>query len=271
MTPEDFRQLQQLMAAHAGYRLNEDRVHLAEHRLGPVARREGYHNVEALLTTIWGRPLNALSWSVIEALLNSETAFRRDRAAFDIYHHELIPALAAARTGRRVRLWSAGCSTGQEAYSLAMSALEQKAQVDILATDLSHHAIRRASGGLYTSFEIQKGLSARSMLHWFEQVEDQWCARAELRQTIRFERANLLDDTAERGQFDVIFCRYVLNDMEPDRRAQVLELLAGRLVDDGCLFMGVDEYPEADSTAFRPVAGRKGLYVKAPSRFSRAA
>lgn len=271
MTPEDFNQLQDLLLTHAGYRLTHDRMHLAEHRLGPVARREGYHNVEALLATLWGKPLSSLSWSVIEALLNSETWFRRDRPVFDVYSRELMPALAAARKGRKIRLWSAGTSTGQEAYSAAMSALELNAEVDILATDLSHHAIRRASGGLYTSFEIQRGLSARTMLRWFEQVEDQWCAKAELRQVIRFERANLLDDPIERGQFDVIFCRHVLHDMDPPQRTQVLKMLEQRLVDDGCLFLGMDDRPELNSSAFRPVAGRKGLYVKAPSSVRNAA
>lgn len=271
MTPDDFNRLQDLMASCAGYSLTSDRMHMAEHRLGPVARREGYHNVEALLATLWGKPMTTLHWSVVEALLNAETWFRRDRDAFDIYQRELMPALASARPGRKVRLWSAGTSNGQEAYSLAMAALETKADVDILATDLSHHAIRRASGGLYTSFEIQRGLSARTMLKWFEQSEEHWCARAELRQTIRFERSNLLDDQSDRGLFDVIFCRYVLSDMDPVRRAQVLKMLEQRLVDDGCLFLGHNEVPDKESSAFRPVAGRKGLFVKAPTNARRAA
>lgn len=265
MTPDDFKNLQALMARHAGYSLASDRMHMAEHRLGTVARREGYHNVEALLAPLWGKPMSTLHWSVVEALLNAETWFRRDREVFDIYQRELIPALASARPGRKVRLWSAGTSTGQEAYSLAMSALDNKADVEILATDLSHHAIRRASGGLYTSFEIQRGLSARTMLNWFDQIDEQWCARAPLREVIKFERSNLLDTQAERGQFDVIFCRYVLCDMMPAQRAQVLAMLDSRLVDDGCLFLGHTDQPEKDSPAFRPVAGRKGLYVKAPA------
>lgn len=271
MTPEDFSNLQDLMGRCAGYDLTSDRMHMAEHRLGPVARREGYHNVEALLATLWGKPMSALHWSVVEALLNAETWFRRDRDTFEIYQRELMPALASARPGRKVRLWSVGTSTGQEAYSLAMAALDNKADVEILATDLSHHAIRRASGGLFTSFEIQRGLSARTMLKWFEQIDDQWCARAELRQSIKFERANLLEDPVDRGQFDVIFCRYVLCDMEASRRAQVLDLLAARLVNDGCLFLGHNEAPEKFSPAFRAVAGRKGLYVKASAKNRQAA
>ena len=271
MTPEDFDRLQTLLATRAGFRLTRDRMHLAEHRLGPVARREGYHNVEAMLSSLWSKPVASLGWAVIEALLNSETWFRRDRAVFDSFARELMPALTAARPGGKVRLWSAGSSTGQEAYSLAIAALESRADVEIVATDLSRLAVEKAAAGLYTSFEIQRGLSARTMLRWFEQAEDQWRARPELRAAVTFERANLLDEPADEGRFDVIFCRHVLSDLEPARRARVLDGLERRLVDDGCLFLGMDERPDGDSIAFRPVAGRPGLYVKAPAALRRAA
>jgi len=271
MTPEDFDRLQTLLATRAGFRLTRDRMHLAEHRLGPVARREGYHNVEAMLSSLWSKPVASLGWAVIEALLNGETWFRRDRAVFDVFSRELMPALTAARPGGKVRLWSAGASTGQEAYSLAIAALEARADAEIIATDLSRPAIEKATSGLYTSFEIQRGLSARTMLRWFEQVDEHWRARPELRGAVTFERANLLDEPADDRKFDVIFCRHVLNDLEPARRARVLDMLERRLVDDGCLFLGLDERPEGDSIAFRPVAGRKGLYVKAPSALRRAA
>nr|WP_315027294.1 protein-glutamate O-methyltransferase CheR [Brevundimonas diminuta] len=245
-------------------------MQLAEHRLGPVARREGYHNVEAMLASLWSRPVASLGWGVIEALLNGETWFRRDRAAFEVLERELLPALTAARGGR-VRIWSAGGGTGQEAYSLAIAALKAGAEVEVLATDLSRQAIEKAMSGLYTSFEIQRGLSARVMLRWFEQVDDQWRARPELRAAIRFKRANLLDEPGDEGRFDIVFCRHVLNDMASDRRARLLDGLERRLIDDGCLFLGADERPDGDSVAFRPVAGRRGLYVKAPSAYRRAA
>lgn len=271
MSPDDFDRLQSLLTIRAGFRLGRDRMHLAEHRLGPVARREGYHNVEAMLQTLWARPVASLGWAVIEALLNGETWFRRDRSVFDIFSRELLPALSAARPGRKVRLWSAGCSTGQEPYSLAMAALEAHAEVEIVATDLSQRAIEKARSGLYTGFEIQRGLSASTMLRWFEQSDDHWRARADLREVVDFQRSNLLDEPTDAAQFDVIFCRHVLEDLEPTKRARVLDGLERRLVDDGCLFLGLSERPESDTVAFRPVAGRKGLYVKAPSALSRAA
>ncbi|WP_449253106.1 CheR family methyltransferase [Brevundimonas naejangsanensis] len=270
MTPEDFERLQALLASRAGYRLSRERMQLAEHRLGPVARREGYHNVEAMLASLWSRPVASLGWGVIEALLNGETWFRRDRAAFEVLERELLPALTAARGGP-VRIWSAGAGSGQEAYSLAIAALEAGARVEVLATDLSRQAIEKALSGLYSSFEIQRGLSARTMLRWFEQVDDQWRALPELRAAITFKRANLLDEPRDEGRFDIIFCRHVLGDMTPERRPRLLDGLERRLVDDGCLFLGMDERPDGDSVAFRPVAGRRGLYVKSPSAYRRAA
>ncbi|WP_392354730.1 protein-glutamate O-methyltransferase CheR [Brevundimonas sp. LF-1] len=207
---------------------------------------------------------------VIEALLNAETWFRRDRAAFEVLERELLPALTAARGGP-VRIWSAGAGSGQEAYSLAIAALEAGARVEVLATDLSRQAIEKALSGLYSSFEIQRGLSARTMLRWFEQVDDHWRARPELRAAVTFKRANLLDAPADEGRFDIIFCRHVLGDMTPERRPRLLDGLERGLVDDGCLFLGADERPDGDSVAFRPVAGRRGLYVKSPSAYRRAA
>ncbi len=271
MTPEDFERLQALMASRTGFRLSRERMQLANHRLGPVARREGFDSVEDLLAALWSKPVASQAWAVIEALLNGETWFRREPGAFNVFARELLPALAKARDGQKVRLWSAGCSTGQEAWSLAIGARESGASVDIVATDLNSRSLEKAQAGAYTGFEIQRGLSAQTMLNCFDQVEDQWVAKADLRAAVRFERANLLDETSDPTRFDVIFCRDVLCDMEPARRAGVIDMLERRLVDDGCLFLGGDERLEGDSMAFRPVSGRKGLYVKSPAMLRRAA
>ena len=131
--------------------------------------------------------------------------------------------------------------------------------------------LRHAWTGAYTGFEIQRGLKAETMLRWFDQTEEAWIARAELRAMVHFARANLLDAPADDSRFDVIFCRNVLNDMEPVRRGQVLDNLERRLVDDGCLFLGPEEQIEGDSIAFRAVSGRRGLFVKSPSALRRAA
>ena len=271
MTPGDFDQLQALMASRAGFRLTRDREQLAEHRLGPVARREGYETVEAMLAELWARPVASLGWAVIEALLNGETWFRRDRAPFDTFGREVAPAISRVRPDGLIRVWSAGCSTGQEAYSLSMAGLESGRPVEVVATDLSRRALQKAAAGRYTQFEIQRGLSARSLLRWFEPVDGDWCVREEVRAPMRFVRANLMDEPADGVRFDVIFCRHVLSEVEPSRRARVIELLERRLADDGCLFLGTGEGLESDSVSFQPVVGRPGLYVKSPAALRHAA
>lgn len=271
MTPEDFDRLQALMASRAGFRLGRDRIHLAEHRLTPVARREGFDTVEAMLGSLWAKPVATLGWAVIEAMLNPETWFRRDRTVFDTFAHELLPAIGRARPNGLVKVWSAGCSYGQEPYSLAMSGLEAGANVEIIATDLSQRAIEKGRSGAYTAFEIQRGLSAQTMLRWFDPADDAWVTKPALRDAVRFARHNLMDAPADDARFDVIFCRNVLTEMDPARRGQVVDGLERRLVDDGVLVLGSEERIDGDSVAFRPVNGRKGLFVKAPSALSRAA
>lgn len=271
MAPEDFDRLQLLMITRTGVRLTRDRMKLAEHRLGPVARREDFETVGTMLRALWAEPGGPLGWAVIEALLNPETWFRRDRVSFDTFTRELLPALAAARKGAPVRVWSAGCSTGQEVWSLAMAAKEAGAAAEITGTDLSQRLLEKARSGSYTGFEIQRGLRAETMLRWFDQVQEAWVVKRALRSGVRFIHSNLLDSPGDDYKFDVIFCRHLLGDLDPARRAVALDNLERRLVDDGCLFLGPDETLEGDSIAFRPVAGRRGLFVKSPTALRRAA
>lgn len=271
MTPADFERLQALVVGRTGQRLARDRMKLAEHRLAPVARRESFDGVDALLASLWDKPVASTAWSVIEALLEPETWFRRDRAGFAVFAEQLLPALSAARPGGRVRLWSAGCSTGQEAYSLAMAAAERGVEADVLATDLNRQSLERARAGAYSGFEIQRGLSAKAMIRWFVRDEDRWVARPELRDRVEVQRANLLEPAPGDARFDVVFCRHVLGAMDPRRRALALDNLERALADDGCLFVGPDENLSSDTVAFRPVSGRPGLYVKAHGALRRAA
>lgn len=273
MRPEDFEHLQSLLLTRAGFALTRDRMYLADHRLGPVARREGYASVEDLLKATRELPVGSLAWSVIEAMLNAETWFRRDRAPFASFGEELAPAISTVRPGGRVRVWSAGCGAGQEAWSLAMMAAEAGVHAEILGTDLAQRQLEKARSGLYTQFEVQRGLAARQLLQWFEPHEEAWRVSPQLRAMVRFERDNLMDAVPpDGGRYDVVFCRYVLSDMEVTRRQRVLERLEASLVDDGCLFLGLGESPGEGNPAFRPVSGRPGLFVKtARPRIHRAA
>ena len=271
MTPENLHHLQSLLVSRTGFLLGADRAHLAAHRLGPVARREGYSGVDDLMDAVRGEAPAALAWNAMEAVLNPESWFRRDRRPFATFAREVLPAIARVRPEGRVRVWSAGCASGQEAYSLAMPALESEANVEVIATDLSQRSLEKAKSGIYTQFEVQRGLSARQLLNWFDQSEDMWEVKPRLRSAVAFTRANLLDEPPPGGRFDVIFCRYVLGDMAPERRARALDVLEQALADDGCLFLGLDETAGERPDSFRPVPGRPGVFVKAPAALRRAA
>ncbi|MFN4288860.1 MAG: CheR family methyltransferase [Brevundimonas sp.] len=270
MQQSHFDALQALLASRSGYHLDSERAYLVAHRLAPLARRENHASVAALLESVLDKPVGALGWAVIEAMLNTETWFMRDRRPFRSFRDELAPALSRARPGGRVRALSMGCSLGQEAYSLAMCALEAGAKIEITAADLSGRALDKAQSGLYTQFEVQRGLSARKLLDHFEKAGDMWSVAPHLKSPVRFVRANVLDEPVDTG-FDVIFCRYVLAEMAPRHRVQALDTLAQSLAPDGCLFLGENEAVAEAAATFRPVAGRAGLYVKTPIRTARSA
>lgn len=272
MVTDELLFLQDLLREKAGFVLAAERAYLIENRLGPIARREGFGSAAALLQAIRGGNATALTWAVIEAMLPGDTQFFRDREPFRQFREELAPALVAARPEGQVRVLSAGCAGGQEALSLALAAVEQGLSgVRVLGLDLNSRSLEKARAGLYTQFEVQRGLRAAQLVRWFERVDDMWRVTPPLAAAVTWERANLLHGLDGYGRFDVIFCRYVLGEMAPEARRLTLTGLERALADDGVLFLGRDETPPELAAAFRPVAGRPGLFVKAPTHLRRAA
>jgi chemotaxis protein methyltransferase CheR len=215
-------------------------------------------------------PDEALARAAVEVLATPETCFFRDQVPFDQLRDDVLPELAASRAEGRVRIWSAGCSTGQEAYSLAMLIEENEPrfsnlQVEILATDLSVWALEKAQSGLYTQFEVQRGLPIRLLVRHFEKADEMWSLSARIRQMVRWRRINLLADLRALGQFDIIFCRNVLSSFDEPTRRRVLEQLARALPADGCLVLGLEETVAGLTDALRPVAGHRGLYAPSPA------
>lgn len=260
------------MADKAGYALSAERSNAVEARLGPIARREGAASVKALLEDLGAGQRPSLVWEVVEAMLPAESRFFRDREPFVLMCSQLLPALAEARGGSKVRILSAGCATGQEAWSAAICAAESDgAEAEILGLDLSSRAIEKARLGLYTQFEVQKGLRSRQLIRWFERDDDLWRVSDRLRPSVRFERANLLDGLETHGRFDLIFCRHLLGDMTAEGRRRAVAVLEAALAPSGCLFLGAGEMVPEALSAFRPVAGLKSVYVRNPSPVSRAA
>ncbi len=264
MNREDVEHFAALLQARTGFVLGSERGYLLESRLAPVARREGAPSVAALLRTIRTRGDTQLETTAVEAMALTDTAFFRDRTPFLRLGREILPTLASARSGRALRLWSAGCSTGQEAYSLALlSELHPEmadVRLEVVGSDISVRSIEKAQSGVYTQFEVQRGLPIRLLVDHFECTEDMWRATPRLRAAVQWRPFNLLADPAELGAFDVILCRNVLSGFEPSQRAKVLERFAAILPDDGLLLLGAGETAEDVSDALIPAPGARGFY-----------
>ncbi|PHY13793.1 chemotaxis protein CheR [Caulobacter sp. B11] len=270
MTPEDMDLLAALARARAGLRIESDKTYLVESRLGPLARREGFESIEIMLASLRKSREDRLIWAVVEALTLNETAFFRDRMVFDHLRDELMPALSHKRRDQPVRIWSAACSTGQEVYSLAMTAAESRdiapgARFEFFGSDLSERCLEKAQSGIYTQFEVQRGLPIRLLIKHFENKDEMWAISPRIRQAVRWRRINLMADLSGMGQFDIILLRYVLPGLDPGVQARILESLALRLSPDGVLILGADESPGSLTSAVRAVDGLPGVFTRDPA------
>jgi chemotaxis protein methyltransferase CheR len=269
MSPETLSVLADLVRRRSGVVIDIDKTYVIESRLGPIARREGFTTIGELIGEIQAKREEPLIWSVVEAMASSETLFFRDKTPFEHLRDDVLPALAASRRPE-ARIWSLGCSTGQEPYSLAMLAEEERGRfpgmkVDILGSDLSERSLEKARSGLYTQFEVQRGLPARMLVKYFDKIDDAWILAPRIRQRVRLSRANALTDVRGAGPFDVIVCRNVLSAFDESTRKSVLSLLAGATAQDGYLVLGLNEMAAQPTPGFRPVSGRRGLYVRDPA------
>ena len=265
MTPADLDFVAALVRAHAGVVIRADKAFFIETRLGPVARREKVPGVPALLEKLRQTPDPVLTRQVVEATLMQETSFFRDRAVFERIGKVLLPELAARRPDGRLRVLSAGCATGQEAYSIAMLAtdLAAPAAVEIVAVDFGQFPLEKARTGLYTHFEVQRGLPIRRLLAHFDKIDENWRIRADLRQMVQWVELNLLDDLSGLGSFDLVLCRNVLGSLTPEAQTRVLASLEAACRPDSVLVVGAQETPTL-SAAFRP-AGSPGLWQRSPT------
>nr|MBA2467606.1 protein-glutamate O-methyltransferase CheR [Sphingomonas sp.] len=158
-----------------------------------------------------------------------------------------------------------GCSTGQEAYSLAMVFAENPAAwadwtIDILATDVSTTAVDRARTGIYTQFEVQRGLGIQQMIRWFEESDAGWRAAEGLRKPVRFQVHNLLEQPPHPGAFDIVLCRNVLLYLSPEKRALAFERLASAMAPDGWLMLGAGETVIGQTRKLASDSSARGLY-----------
>ncbi len=243
MSPEDLNFLERLVQGRCGLSLRGDKAYFAESRLGGLARREGLDSVVALLNRLREGNDDKLAGAAAEALAVTDTAFFRNGDAFDRLRDEVLPALAGANLERVVQVWCAGCSTGQEAYSLAMMAEEQSPPIrlEIVATDLSERVLEKAHSGLYTQFEVQRGLPIRYLLKYFEKAGEMWAIVPRMRASIRWRRLNLIEERRSVRTFDLILCRNVLSYFEAEVRDRVIARFAPALAPGGYLVLGAGE------------------------------
>lgn len=240
------RLLSGLLEARTGQILSEGRAWRMETALRPVLRDHGLADTDALASRLLSRTDGALERSVIDALLNNESSFFRDFQLFDMINRQILPHIHADRTDRTIRIWSAGCSTGQEAYSLAIQLRNDWQRwngwrIEILATDVSSAAIEQAQAGVFSQMDVQRGLSVGDLIKWFEPHGDDWRASPELRRMIDFRQDNLFDPSAATGQYDLLLCRNVLLYFTAERRQVVLRLLARHSHERSILLLGAGE------------------------------
>ena len=275
MTPLDYEFLRKLLKERSGLDLSSDKQYLVESRLIPLARRAGLPGIAELVAKIKGGS-DALTAEVVEAMTTNETFFFRDKIPFDHLRETVLPALLQARASRRsLRIWCAASSTGQEPYSIAMCLKEMGAalagwRVEIVATDLSQGVLEKAKAGIFSQFEVQRGLPIQMLVKYFTQIGELWQLNADIRAMVQHRQLNLLQDFSHLGTFDVIFCRNVLIYFDRDTKAGIFDRLAKVLEPDGVLALGAAESVVGISDAFKADPERRGLYRPNPAKTARA-
>jgi chemotaxis protein methyltransferase CheR len=275
MTPQDFDYLRKLLRERSGLVLAAEKQYLAESRLLPVARRHGMNTLAELVEKLRGGGVVLLTAEVVEAMTTNETFFFRDKIPFDHVRDTITPALIAARgREKRIRIWCSAGSSGQEPYSIAM-ALNGMSEalvgfrVDIVATDLSTEMLEKAKAGVYSQFEVQRGLPVQQLVKFFSNVDDAWQIAPEIRAMVQFRPLNLLNDFSALGSFDLVFCRNVLIYFDQETKTGVLNRIARQMPDDGFLVLGAAETVVGLTDAFKPITDKRGLY--GPNAAARAA
>lgn len=260
------RILADLLEARTGQQLTPSRRWRIGSALSGLYREHGLAGADELITLLTRSREASLARRVVEALLNNETYFFRDRAVFDQLSLHVLPMLAQQRgTDRRLSIWSVGCSTGQEGLSLAMMFQEQTARwaewsVEILGTDVSESVVELARTGCYSQFQIQRGLAVTQMLRWFDETPNGWQAKEALRRKVRFEVHNLLEGPPAPTRFDLILCRNVLLYFEGPTRARAFDRLAAALAPGGRLVLGGGETAIGQTDRFIPDTELNGVY-----------
>ncbi len=267
MRVSDFEFYRELLASKSGLVLTPDKSYLLDSRLTPVAKKWGYPSLEALTMALRGVADKDLMIDVVEAMTTNETSFFRDKNPFRLFEEYVLPYLTRHRAGsRQFKIWCAASSSGQEPYSLAITLQENAASLrgwstPIMATDISQEILDQARNGLYTQFEVQRGLPIQMLMKYFKQEGDKWRINEDIRKMVSFQYFNLLENMQTLGQFDVIFCRNVLIYFDEETKRQVLENMACVLKPDGFLVLGGAETVLGITDKYKPLTDQRGIYI----------
>jgi chemotaxis protein methyltransferase CheR len=275
VTPPDYEYLRKLLKDQSGLDLSADKQYLIESRLVPLSRKAGLAGIPELVQKMKAGSASLVA-QVVEAMTTNETFFFRDKIPFDYFRQSIMPEILKARAARKsVRIWCAAGSTGQEPYSLAMCLKEMESQlagwrVEIIATDLSQEVLEKSKTGLYSQFEVQRGLPIQLLVKYFKQNGEFWQINPDIRAMVQHRQLNLLHDFSQLGTFDVIFCRNVLIYFDQDTKINIFSRLCKIMEPDGFLVLGAAETVVGLTDAFKPDTDKRGLYQPNDSRMARA-
>ncbi len=268
MTELEFEFLRAFLKTRSGLALTPEKRYLVESRLSPICRRFEMDNLSQLVTVLKGGRGASIENAVVEAMTTNETFFFRDKGPFDLFKEVLLPRYLTARAStRRLRIWCAAASTGQEPYSLAMLLKEASSrlagwQIEIVATDISTEVLEKAKTGAYNQFEVQRGLPIQLLVKYFKQNGDQWQISQQIRSMVDYRPLNLIKDFARLGTFDIVYCRNVLIYFDKPTKADVLQRLSNAMAPDGALLLGAAETVIGLTEALSPDPVNRGLYTK---------
>ncbi len=271
MTPPDYEYLRKLLKDHSGLDLSADKQYLIESRLLPLSRKCGVPGIGELVQKMKAGSSSIIA-QVVEAMTTNETFFFRDKVPFEHFRDTIMPEVLKARANRKsVRIWCAAGSTGQEPYSLAMSLKEMGAalagwRVEIIATDLSTEVLEKSKSGVYSQFEVQRGLPIQLLVKYFKQNGELWQISPELRAMVQHRQLNLLHDFSQLGTFDIIFCRNVLIYFDQETKINIFGRLVKAMEGDGFLVLGAAETVVGLTDVFKPFPDKRGLYRPSGAR-----
>ena len=276
MKPEDFELFSGIVRQRSGLVLTAEKAYLLESRLFAVVRKHNLKSLEDMAQALRIKRDEALVADITEAMTTNESFFFRDQKPFTLFQKTVLPQLLTSRAAKKtLRVWSAAASSGQEAYSLAMICAEEVAKlqgwkVEIIGTDLSREMVTRAKTGIYSQFEVQRGLPVTHLVKHFKQISgDKWQINDNIRQMVQFREGNLLTDFGLSGSFDVVFCRNVLIYFDLPTKGRVLGSIHAIMPTDGFLLLGGAETVLGVTEKFKIVQGEHGLYVPAAATFDK--